>query len=314
MPFVNINLINLKIYHIPKEKNFHNQIIPIVLYHTEDYCSSLPVQKTNLYRERVYSFTSDNVGSALLEAVVVIPLILAVCIMLMQFIVMVNTENNIYEKLTDVTNDIMTDSYAYDRRGYMYTMADIQLISKMNTRDFRSFVNSSSIKSGINGINYLQSSDMYDNKKSMLVKGSYKVVVSCFFWRDINIVQLQSICFRPFVGESLKSDRNTSNERMVFITESGTVYHTSRDCTHLRLSVTDKKLKEVASLRNSSGGKYYPCEICVKENMTEASTVYIASNGNRYHKNRLCSGLKRSVTEIAYSEVGNRRLCTRCAS
>lgn len=100
-------------------------------------------------------------------------------------------------------------------------------------------------------------------------------------------------------------------ERMVYVTENGEVYHLSRSCSHLSISVhaIDEGTQDM--YRNSGGGRYKPCEVC---GMNEAYGEYfITDDGDRYHTDINCPGLKRTIYEIPLSEVGDRRLCSRCS-
>ena len=51
----------------------------------------------------------------------------------------------------------------------------------------------------------------------------------------------------------------TDDEETVYITETGLVYHRDYHCTHLELSIRMVSSAELESLRNNSGGRYYPC-------------------------------------------------------
>ncbi len=93
----------------------------------------------------------------------------------------------------------------------------------------------------------------------------------------------------------------------VYVTPTGTVYHSSRDCTYLKLSITP-----VSSARLGRDlGKYLPCALCVKGGKPGA-TVYVTDEGDCYHNRINCSGLKRTVYMIRKDQAGTRRPCTRC--
>lgn len=108
-------------------------------------------------------------------------------------------------------------------------------------------------------------------------------------------------------AETMQTGEN--GEELVYITQSGTVYHRNRNCTHLRLSVHMADYEDIASMRNESGGRYYLCELCTP---AAAGTVYITNQGNRYHTNPACSGLKRTVSAVPITEAGGRSPCMRC--
>lgn len=99
-------------------------------------------------------------------------------------------------------------------------------------------------------------------------------------------------------------------EELVYITEDGTVYHRSMECTYLKLSTRRVGLSEVAGCRNISGEIYRPCELCSPGQENEI--VYITNTGNRYHKSLACRGLKRQVQAVPITEVGERGPCSRC--
>ncbi|WP_408069773.1 hypothetical protein [Butyrivibrio sp. JL13D10] len=99
-------------------------------------------------------------------------------------------------------------------------------------------------------------------------------------------------------------------DELVYITEHGTAYHKSLDCSHLKLSVKSVLKSEVSSKRNKDRGKYYPCEYCGKR---AATTVYITNYGNKYHSDRNCSGIKRTIKTVRISEAAGRSPCSECA-
>lgn len=100
-------------------------------------------------------------------------------------------------------------------------------------------------------------------------------------------------------------------EQIVYVTETGRVYHLYLTCSHLHLSIRPVGKWEIEGLRNSNGAKYYPCGKC---GAVQTDTVYITDDGNRYHSCISCSGLKRGIREMPISEVGEMPLCSRCAA
>ncbi len=100
-------------------------------------------------------------------------------------------------------------------------------------------------------------------------------------------------------------------EEMVYVSESGSVYHTNPQCSYVELSISQAAGADVESLRNQYGAKYAPCESCSK-GMPPAEIVYITGQGTRYHNLISCSRLKRTVWLIPLSETRGRPLCSRC--
>ncbi|SEL66333.1 hypothetical protein SAMN04487770_11483 [Butyrivibrio sp. ob235] len=109
-------------------------------------------------------------------------------------------------------------------------------------------------------------------------------------------------------GES--HEKNDETDELVYITDHGTVYHKSLDCSHLKLSVKQISKSEVSGKRNADRAKYYPCEYCGKK---AGSSVYITNFGSRYHSNRNCSGIKRTIRTVRLSEAIGKSPCKECA-
>lgn len=98
----------------------------------------------------------------------------------------------------------------------------------------------------------------------------------------------------------------------VYITDSGSVYHRSRDCTYLRPSTRSVAAGQIGSARNRNGAKYYPCEMC---RPGKSGVLYITNDGNRYHNSVSCSALKRAVREISVEDAERAmRACSKCGS
>ncbi len=117
----------------------------------------------------------------------------------------------------------------------------------------------------------------------------------------------------PWTGYKLGSgtgeEKGSMEDPIVYVAENGNVYHLSRSCTHLDFKIRPADSKNIDNERNNGGGKYKRCEKCGGG----SGTVFITDEGDRYHASLSCSGLKRTVYEIPLSQVGDKRLCSRCA-
>ena len=102
----------------------------------------------------------------------------------------------------------------------------------------------------------------------------------------------------------------TKEEETVYVTETGLVYHTDYHCTYLDLSIRMVPVADIPNLRNTSQGKYYPCEKCGKG--ASHAGVFITNTGDRYHTDIGCSGIKRMVYTVLLSEVNGKGACSRC--
>ena len=98
-------------------------------------------------------------------------------------------------------------------------------------------------------------------------------------------------------------------ESYVYITENGTRYHLSDQCTYLRVKVQAVSAEETENMRNGSGEKYTACERCKP---VKGGLVYLTAWGNRYHGESDCSALQRTVYMVPQSEAGSRSVCSKC--
>lgn len=101
-----------------------------------------------------------------------------------------------------------------------------------------------------------------------------------------------------------------TEETYVYITPEGSVYHLFRDCTHLSLSIERVTYQKAVVSKNEYGEKYRECKRCQEP---YGVLVYITKEGDCYHSERDCSGLKRTIRQIAISKVQGRSCCIRCA-
>ncbi|MCD8336782.1 MAG: hypothetical protein LUD18_05810 [Lachnospiraceae bacterium] len=126
---------------------------------------------------------------------------------------------------------------------------------------------------------------------------------------------IQRASVRAWVGrvedETAGEDETDGEEDavMVYVTENGTVYHTTPECTYLKLSIFTIDQNTLSTLRNNSGEIYHACELCGAD---AGEIVYATSEGNRYHSSLSCSGLKRTVTQVKLSDVGDMHVCSKC--
>lgn len=177
----------------------------------------------------------------------------------------------------------------------------------------KGWLNRSCIKGGFEGIDFSYSSIVNsDNIIDIVLSYQVSIPVKIFNLGDMKM--LQRVRLRAWTGFRLPAAYNTNNltsETMVYITDTGTVYHKSKECSHIKLSII--AVQGIPNdLRNKSGSKYTKCEKCCKGNVGGYATFYITSYGDKFHSDRSCSGLKRSVREIPLSEVGSRKPCSRC--
>lgn len=111
--------------------------------------------------------------------------------------------------------------------------------------------------------------------------------------------------------EGADGEENAPADKMVYVAENGSVYHTSEECTHIHLTILQTTKDQVGKLRSDSGGKYHACEKC-SGNAAVGGILYVAPSGDKYHTSLTCSGLKRTVMLVKQSEIDGMEECERC--
>lgn len=111
-------------------------------------------------------------------------------------------------------------------------------------------------------------------------------------------------------GYRLPDGAEETREQIVYVTANASVYHLYRDCTHLWISVRAIPAEQVPEMRNQYGQRYRPCGKCGKG--VKGALLYVTDEGDCYHYDRECSGLKRTVCTVKLEEAGNLPLCSRC--
>lgn len=100
--------------------------------------------------------------------------------------------------------------------------------------------------------------------------------------------------------------------RYVYITENGTVYHLTKTCTYLDLSIMPVSSEEIGELRNVYGETYSACKSCVKDETDSSRQIFVTAMGSSYHSSLTCKGLRRTIRMVLYSDVEDMPACSRC--
>ena len=161
--------------------------------------------------------------------------------------------------------------------------------------------------SRIQGLNFLDSR-LLAGDQDIVINAAYSVPLG-FLAAGQRIDIDQKYCCRAWTGRELQHPDTEDEPVYVFVAENGVVYHVSENCTHLRLSVRVVSMEDVGAERNMNGAKYYACERC---GGTCGEAVMIAKEGNRYHSDRDCPGLKRTYSRVRLDEI-DLPACSRCA-
>lgn len=131
---------------------------------------------------------------------------------------------------------------------------------------------------------------------SLYYSAGFKLKIPFFKLASEGIYLKKTLIIEVYSGESEEGD-----ERYVYITRYGRVYHETLSCRHLNIIILTVPLSGIEGRRNEGGARYKPCEYCVRGHVE--GEVYITPDGNRYHVKRNCRGLLRNIRKVKLSDV-----------
>ncbi|MCM1536012.1 MAG: hypothetical protein NC126_08850 [Clostridium sp.] len=174
------------------------------------------------------------------------------------------------------------------------------------------YLEQSPLTHGVNGLQFLES-EIFTEGDCFEIVMTYEVST----WMDIPGIRPFRMWNR-YYGHiwngyeiSGTGEAGRPADETVYVAENGVVYHKTPDCTHLQLTIQEVDKEQVGNKRNAGGGKYTICEKCGKGASPE--TVFIGKEGDRFHYDRGCAGLKRTYFSILLSDAGKYRPCSRCS-
>ena len=267
---------------------------------------------------------NNNQGSITLEAAIVLPLFLLALIAIASIMQMIRANSvinyasysagkelalysygeNLVTDIPDVlvknlVNKVMGQGYAYNKiHNSIDKRDDLKKLFVGNSDNINMF--RTSVKAGGN------KDDIID------IAVTYKLSPLCNIFSIGNYDMISRARLHPWTGYSYDNSADVADEdRIVYITENGSVYHLTKDCSYLDLTIIETSSDEVSNLSNHSGKSYTPCEVCMKGKLNN-SLLFVTASGNKYHSSLSCSGLKRSIIAISIKDVGDKKACSRC--
>lgn len=163
------------------------------------------------------------------------------------------------------------------------------------------------VKGGLSGFSYTES-DAGEEYVELAVSYRIENPISLFGLLEYEIHQHAKS--HKWVGRI--EEEEASSDELVYITETGTAYHQSKECPYLDLSIRAVPELIIESLRNASGGKYRDCEKC-RQNRSAHGIVYITDYGDACHNSISCSGLKRTIHMAVLEDLEGYHPCEKCA-
>ena len=247
--------------------------------------------------KRAFLFTSS--ASVTIEAAITITIFLIVTISLSSFLMVIYGQLSIEEKINNISMESSKAKYfvRYDKEDNekYKSMAELGYIS---ARILGSVNNNGKI---INGLNPAQS-NMDNGMVDVVLSYNVKIPFTAFHW---NVTQRAKT--KDWSGINM-----VEPGEIVYITKYGTVYHRSKECKHLIITINETTLAGAKMMRNQSGHKYKRCSYCVRKNISDLTNVFITPDGDSYHCSLDCLGLTRSVIEVDIKDVGDKKPCSAC--
>lgn len=247
-------------------------------------------------RKRVSFFTSSQKlkGSMTLEIAVIFPIILFAIFSLVSLIDLVRIESCMNVAVCEAGNDISVKSYG-NKNSPIRSKIKSFLENHLSNKDMERL-----------SYTVLVSDDMISENGKIDFQVNYQIEMDRQFF-GLKTVSLNTRYYgHDFCGFQKKEEQ----EEMVYISDRETVYHVSRSCSHLNLTIYEVKKESLEFQRNQDGSKYKECDFCKKVQIQ--GNIYITPEGECYHNTRNCIGLTRTIYTVPLSTVSDKPKCTRC--
>jgi hypothetical protein len=240
-------------------------------------------------------------ASFTLEAAVVIPLAAGFLVAMLFWFRVLEVETEVYTALSYASRQTAAASALSGNDGEEFALAEVFFLSKLSKAE-----NAGKYLSTAQKLMLLAESEVDGDYVDLVADYRISLPIAFFALKDIHIRQESKS--RKWTG----SQSDDSDEVYVYVTETGTVYHLTRECRYLDLSIRSADSGEVGTLRNQNGHKYYECERCAARK-TKSNFVYVTDYGAAFHYSLECSGLKRTVSIILKSQAEDKKVCSKCA-
>lgn len=238
-------------------------------------------------------------ASMTVEAALILPIFLFAMILVGYLGQMIRCQDEVQSALTRLAREASAEYGVYESS---LLKSKAYYIAKLN-----SYISGSAGKVTLFQSHFLEENDEIDLVAVYQMSTPFSIMgLGNFRFR-------QRVHTRAFTGVDRRSKENIQEDCIVYVTDTGRVYHRTLECNYLRLSISKVLYRDLENLRNDSGGKYKSCERCTKgRELTGNDVIWITNYGDRFHTSGSCSGLKRNIREIRLSEVGSRPPCSKC--
>lgn len=257
----------------------------------------------------------NNLGSATVEATFILPIFMFAMLFIYNMGCMLCTKAVVYEAMQETAVYLAEYSYLYNKignladAGYQNSLTGAAVnIATANEKmseyiDDKDFVEKY-VVGGTSGI-MVTRAEITPSDKHIYLDIMYQFEVDVPFFGEFKATVREQIRQKAYLGECIIPE--TSNDEYVYIAENQSVYHTTRNCYHIKLTV---RMVDAVSIF-AQYDNLSPCEFCVKNGVSK-SILYVTEEGDRYHYSRLCRGLKRTVYRVKKNDCQNLAACSNC--
>ena len=286
--------------------------------------NSISLNKKINYKQCIH----EERGSFTVEATITLTVYLMAVIVFINWLMGVDVSAHVYgamykgayEISTDMTTDMSVDVRIDEREDIRKTISkDIDYEMNNSTSDKseiaknrikqimdEDYIEKSPIIKGLEGIDISYRLGGLHNE-NIQIMSKYGIDIPFLPYTKSGFLRKQNLVCRAFTGDI----KNKSNKKFVYVTKSGTVYHTDVECTYILVKRKRVLLEDIESYRNSSGAKYDKCKEC-KNEVNNTGYVYITNYGTSYHNLYTCSTITRTVRAVEMSDIKGKKACEKC--
>lgn len=266
------------------------------------------------FTERISLFASlkKEMGAGMtVEAAVVLPLFLFFLLNLSCAIELIRLHGNLQLALWQTCSKVSICGYALGDSNLASVFTGLYIYNQLIDCAGEEYLDNAPIRNGSRGL-MLWESDIFSSQDELDVIVTYAVSPWSKYAAFSSFRMANRFYTHIWTGYEIPKDPETAQKYLdvVYMTETGEVYHEDRNCTHLKLSIREVTRTEAEREVNQQGNKYTPCEKCNPDPFI--LRLYITDEGDRYHSSLDCPGLKRTVFTVPRSRTVEYRACSRC--
>ena len=256
-------------------------------------------------------------ASATVESAILIPIFIFSILSIISTIFMVGIELEVREALVSSVRQSVGLPYLLSLKGGSRESINILTRARLKLGVKRSLASRESVNKMIDGgIGGISISNLEAVGEDYLIKLkiNYKLKLPISFITGNGVRVRQEVYNYAWVGDRGLNSSGKKDEKMVYITPQGRVYHEDRACPYLQPKISKITRLAIDKEKNYKGEIYRPCESCTKSSLKykdDNYTVYVSKYGDRFHINHKCKKINHEIIAIPFSHVGNRCLCSK---